>query len=93
MSEKEATEEEITEALNKIINCPGYFENPHDVLKMLAKLIWNLRFDLQELKTELINHFKNMDLEDLEEEYVPESEDDLKKLDASPERFFNDFYA
>ena len=56
MSEKEATEEQIQEALNKLI-----LSHKDRGVRLLAKLLFNLRFDLNELKLELIKVLKNDD--------------------------------
>ena len=52
MSEKEASEKQIVDALNNIIL--GERIRIKHSLKLLAKLIFNLRFDLDELKIELL---------------------------------------
>jgi len=95
--ERILSEDEINTALDKIINNEGVFENPSHLIRLLAKLIYNLRVDLDELREELIKQFKQIqsELEEVvEDEYYPESEDDLRKLDSNPGgRFFNDFYA
>ena len=59
--EKDLSEKEIDNALEKIIHTPGIFENPSHMIKLLAKLVYNLRFDLNELKLELIKVLKEDD--------------------------------
>ena len=58
MSDKEATKEGIKSALNDIIDNAEKCDVPH-TLALLAKLIFNLRFDLNELKLELLKFLKN----------------------------------
>ena len=53
MEEKEVSEERINEHLEEIMDTEGVFENPSHVIKILAKLIYNLRHDLVSLITEL----------------------------------------
>ena len=48
MSEKEVSEKQIQDKLTEII-----LEDPNKTIRLLAKLIFNLRFDLEELKIEL----------------------------------------
>ena len=52
--EKELKEKDIDEALTKVIDTEGDFENPSHIIKFLTKIIFNLRYDLNELKQELI---------------------------------------
>ena len=56
MSEKEATEEKIQEKLDELI-----LSHPDKTIRLFAKLIFNLRFDLNELKLELIKVIKGDD--------------------------------
>ena len=49
LSEKEVTEKQIQDKLNEILT--DEFQNK--TIKLFAKLIFNLRFDLEELKIEL----------------------------------------
>ena len=58
MSEKEATEQQIEDTLNKIMDTDGIFENPSHTIKFLTKIIFNLRYDLNEMKLELLKVFK-----------------------------------
>ena len=48
LSEKEVTEKQIQDKLNEII-----LGDPNKTIRLLAKLVFNLRFDLDELKIEL----------------------------------------
>ena len=73
MSEKEATEKQITETLEKIMTTEGVLKNPTHTIKFLAKILFNLRFDLNELKLELIKVLKEE--EDCEVNHKPEEED------------------
>ena len=59
--EKEVSEERIDKKLEEIIETEGIFDNPSHIIKLLAKLIFNLRFDLNELKIELIKILKEDD--------------------------------
>lgn len=47
-------ENEIDDALTKLIEFEGEFEYPSHNIKFLCKIIFNLRYDLNELKLELI---------------------------------------
>ena len=58
MSEKNASEEQITEALNKIIT--GHEDK---AVSLIAKLVFNLRFDLDELKIELYKALTGEEME------------------------------
>ena len=85
MSEKEATEEQITDTLNKII-----LNNPDNTLRFLAKIVFNLRFDLDEFKIHVLEILKG-----LETEADPEPEE-LKfppEIDLDIKRLKNDFYS
>ena len=53
MSDKEVTDKEIDDKLNEIME--GHQDN---FIRLLAKLIFNLRFDLNEMKLELLKVFK-----------------------------------
>ena len=55
--EREVSEKEINDALTKIMDSKGVFDNPSHTIKFLAKIVFNLRFDLNELKQELIKMF------------------------------------
>ena len=55
MSDKEVTEEAINDKLNEIME--DDFQNK--TIKLFAKLIFNLRFDLNEMKLELLKVFKD----------------------------------
>ena len=84
------TEAEINEGLEKIIE--GNTElDPTHTIRLLAKLIYNLRLDLQELKNELIKTFKQ-EPEDMEVEIYELPYPD-KEIQKEPRRFFDDFYA
>ena len=58
MSEKEVTEKEIDDKLNEIMTFDGDFVDASKTIKLFAKLIYNLRFDLDELKLHLIKALK-----------------------------------
>jgi len=49
------SEIEIDVWLDQIINKEGIFENPSKIIKVLATLIFNLRYDLTEFKDMLYN--------------------------------------
>ena len=55
MSEKEATEKQITETLEKIMTTEGVLKNPTHTIKFLAKILFNLRFDLDAFKIEIFD--------------------------------------
>ena len=55
MSDKEVTEEAINDKLNEIMEDVAMTK----VEKLFAKLIFNLRFDLNEMKLELLKVFKD----------------------------------
>ena len=88
MSEKEATEEQINNTLNEIME-----SNPDHSIRFLAKILFNLRFDLDELKIKIFEAIEADNDEPEEDFYTPETDNDLKKIDVGPERFHNDFYA
>ena len=58
MSEKEATEEQINEKMEEIIEL-----HSDKAIRLLAKLISNCRYDLNEMKLELLKVFKPEDNE------------------------------
>ena len=64
MSEKEATDQQITDTLNKIMDT-----HPDRSIQLLAKILFNCRYDINELKLELLKVFKpegeDKDLEDI----------------------------
>ena len=84
MSEKEATEEQITEALNKIMET-----HDDNAVKLLAKLLFNVRFDLDELKIELVKCLGGIGLEVEEGEELKYPD---KKIDKECRRFYFDLY-
>ena len=72
MSEREVSEKEIEKKLEEII------ENilaPKEV-RLLAKLIFNIRYDIDELKAELLKVFK----EDEEPESIKKGDDNTGEL-------------
>jgi len=69
MSEKEASEKEIDKALEKIMD---NILAPQEV-RLIAKLVFNLRFDLDELKIELLKVLRDEECEDVN--HKPEEED------------------
>ena len=60
MSEKEVSEKQINDKLTEII-----LEEPNKTIRLLAKLIFNLRFDLDELKVELYKALTGDESEDV----------------------------
>ena len=58
MSDKDVSEKEIDDKLNEIMTFDGDFVDASKVIKLLAKLIFNLRYDLNDLKLELIKTLK-----------------------------------
>ena len=90
MSEKEATEEQINDTLTKIMTS---IDSSHAV-KFLAKILFNVRFDLDELKIEVLKAIKAVIIEsEPEPEELKYSDKDLKKIATTPERLSNDFYS
>ena len=86
MSEKEATEEQINDTLTKIMT-----SDPNHSVKFLAKILFNVRFDLDELKLHLKKMLKDVSGEgycEFEELQFPD-----KKITTTPERLNNDFYS
>ena len=79
MSEKEATEQQINNTLNTIMTTDGEFENPSHTIKFLAKIIFNLRFDLDELKVKLYETIMG--------------EDDIGEVNHKPEEEDGRFYS
>ena len=76
MSEKEATDKQIIDALNKIMESVDekIDETLPQAIRLFAKLIFNLRFDLNELKLELIKCLGDIGI-DAEINHKPEEED------------------
>lgn len=72
INENDISEEEIQEYLNTIIECYDLTEqfDIGKVLKFFAKLLYNLRYDLADLKTQLIKYLKG------EEEPIPPLDED-----------------
>ena len=68
LSEKDVTEKEIDETLNKIM-----VSNPDHTIRFLARILFNLRFDLDDLKIELLKVLKDDEGEEIN--HKPEEED------------------
>ena len=87
MSEKEATEKQITDKLNEII-----LSDKDGVHRLLAKLVFNLRFDLNELKLELIKTLKTEEGKP-EPEVLKYNKTDMKKVGDNLEDILeNDYF-
>ena len=87
--EKGVSEERINEKLNQIIDS----ESDHPTIKLLAKLVFNLRFDLNELKQELIKALgvgDGVDNPDYEELQYPK---DNRSDWNVPKRFQREIYS
>ena len=54
MSDKEVTDKAIDDRLEIMMD-----ESPNNEIRLLAKLIFNVRFDLNEMKLELLKVFKD----------------------------------
>jgi len=85
MSEKDATEEQIQEALNLIIT-----NHPEKPIRLLAKLIHNLRFDLDEFKIEVYKFVKGLGAEELQDIDIKYPD---KKIEKNCRRLNDDFYS
>ena len=92
MSEKEATEDAINRKLEEIMErkeIEGHEEISH-TFKFLAKILFNVRFDLDEFKIHVLEMLKGVETEadpELEElKFPPEIDLDIKRLK-------NDFYS
>ncbi len=48
------TEQEITDHLDEISEHDGIFENPSHIIKFLAKIVYNMRYDLMEIKKSVL---------------------------------------
>ena len=71
MSEREVSEKEIDEKLNEISKIgDNEFLDYNKTLRFFAKLLFNIRYDIDELKAELLKVFK----EDEEPKSVKEGE-------------------
>lgn len=71
--EKEVSEKQIDDKLNEIMTFDGDFVDASHTIKFLAKILYNLRFDLNELKLNLIKALKEDD--DCELNHKEEEED------------------
>ena len=69
MIDKEVSEKEIDDILKEIMDTNEKF-SIKITLRLLAKLIYNLRFDVQEFKTELLKVLK-------EDDYIEQEEKDF----------------
>ena len=70
MREKEATEKQIDDTLTKIMES----DYQNKTLKFLAKILFNVRYDLNELKLELVKCLGDIGI-DAEINHKPEEED------------------
>ena len=91
MSDIEASKKEIDETLDRIMESidEQIDEYLPQTIRLFAKLIFNLRYDLDDLKIHLKKVFKGgspgePEPEDLK--YPP------KEIKTNPERFYDDFY-
>ena len=75
MSEKEVTEKQIDQKLEEVMELidEKIDEDLPQIIRLLAKLVYNLRFDLNDLKVELLKVLKEDD--DCEVNHKPEEED------------------
>ena len=76
MSKEEVSEKLIDEALEAIMETPDKDINAQHLIKLLAKLIFNLRYDVNDLKLELLKVFR----EDKEPISVEKGEDNTGEL-------------
>jgi len=78
LTEEEASEKEIDEGLKTIMEAPDNkkFENITSTIKFLTGIIFNLRYDLNELKLKLIEVYKG----DEEPISVKEGENNTEEL-------------
>ena len=89
MSEKEVSEEAINDKLNEIMED----DLQNKTIKLLAKLIFNLRFDLNEFKLEIVEFMKKLKIEsegNIEPEELKYSKNDLKKVGDNLEEHLRD---
>ena len=73
MSEDEVSEKQIDDHLDELIKFDGDMVDLRATIRFYAKIIYNLRFDLNELKLELLKVLKED--EDCEINHKPEEED------------------
>ena len=59
MSEKEVTDKQIDDKLDELIKFDGDMVDLRKTVRFYAKIIYNLRFDLNELKLELLKVLKD----------------------------------
>lgn len=76
MSEREVSEQEIDDELEHLMEYDGDFKNISHILRLFAKLIFNIRYDIEELKKELLKVFR----EDREPISVEKGEDNTGEL-------------
>ena len=89
MSDKEVTEEAINDKLNEIMED----DLQNKTIRLLAKLIFNLRFDLNEFKLEIVEFMKKLKIEsegNIEPEELKYSKNDLKKVGDNLEERLRD---
>ena len=89
MSEEEVSEERINERLEEIME-----ECPDPVIRLFAKLIFNLRYDLHELAEKILSIFKNMK-EGIDVDvdvYFDESEGVIRTIDDIKKTVIEDLY-
>ena len=56
-NEREVSEKEIDDHLDNIMNS-DHIGDPSHVIKFLARILYNVRYDLNDLKLQLIKTFK-----------------------------------
>jgi len=89
MSEKEVSEEKIDKALESIMETPEEHLDALHIVKLLAKLIYNLRYDLNELKLKLVEAFKNSGSVDTDDIYLAYPNDIKKEIKRLEDEYFS----
>ena len=94
MSEKEATEKQIDDTLTKIMDAPDdiEFEKITHSIKFLARILFNVRFDLDAFKIEIIEFLNKLKIEEgkPEPEEIKMGPEDIKTIDDNLEDCLRD---
>ncbi len=77
--ERDITEEEMIEHLNKIADSEGIFENPSTVIRFLAKMLYNYRIDFEVLVRSLKDVIESM-VDIGGKEQIPKKKSDYEEM-------------
>lgn len=94
MSDREVSNKEIDDKLNEIIEYVDeqIDENLPKIIRLFAKLIFNIRYDLDEFKIEIVDFLKKLKIEEgkTEPEELKMGPEDLKTIDSNLEDCLRD---